>query len=142
MDMPQRRFSQGDIIFKEGDLGDTAYLVATGAVGIFRSVDGEETLLGEVEAGQLFGEMALIGDKPRTATARAAADCLCFEVPHKVFESELSDSSALMRSLVHNLIGHIRSLMDKLGEDEEEDEVPAAIYHIPEDFKTYRQQKS
>jgi CRP-like cAMP-binding protein len=69
---------------------------------------------GNLEAGQLFGEMALIGDKPRTATAKAASDCLCFELPHKVFESELTDSSAPMRSLVHNLIGHIRSLMDKL----------------------------
>ncbi len=139
--MPQKQFSQGEIIFKEGDLGDTAYLVASGADGIYSLVDGEETLLGEVEAGQLFGEMALIGDKPRTATARAAADCLCFEVPHRVFESELTDSSALMRSLVHNLIGHIRSLMDKLDEDEEEDEVPAVIYHVPDDYKTYRPQQ-
>lgn len=137
MDMQQKQIAAGETIFTEGESGDLAYLIATGTVGIFRTVDGEESLLGELEAGQLFGEMALISDKPRTATAKAQTDVVCFEVPNLVFETELNGSSALMRSLVHNLIGHTRSLMDRLDQGEEEDEVPKAIFHYPDDHKTY-----
>ena len=85
----------------------------------------------------MFGEMALISDKPRSATAIAAKDSICVLVPQVVFDSELQGSSALMRSLVINLIGHIRSLMGQLEAAKKVDEELDVIFHYPSDHKTY-----
>ncbi len=58
--MDQRKFAAGDILFSEGDAGDSAFLVVQGAVQILRG----DTVLGEIEAGQILGEMALINKQP------------------------------------------------------------------------------
>ncbi len=84
MDMQQKQIAAGETIFTEGESGDRAYLIATGTVGIFRTVDGEESLLGELEAGQLFGAMALYSNKTRTAPANAQTDVGCFEMANVV----------------------------------------------------------
>jgi len=69
--------------------------------------DGETVVLGENKAGSLFGEMALISDLPRSATAMVKEQCVVYLVPRTVFETELGGTSALMRSLVLKLINHV-----------------------------------
>ncbi len=137
MDMEQKTFSAGEVVFNEGDAGDSAFLVASGAIEISRLSDGKKEVLGTIKQGQMFGEMALISDKPRSATATAAQDSICVLVPQIVFDSELQGSSALMRSLVINLIAHIRSLMGQLEDAKKVDVEPDVIFHYPSDHKTY-----
>ena len=134
MDMEQKSYSGGEIIFSEGDDGDSAFLVASGAVEISMMSEKGKEVLGTIKQGQMFGEMALISDKPRSATAAAASDTIYILVPQIVFDSELKGSSALMQSLVINLIGHIRSLMGQLDDARK---VPDVIFHRPTDHKTY-----
>ena len=137
MDMEQKTFSAGEVVFSEGDGGDSAFLVASGAVEISRMSESGKEVLGTIKQGQMFGEMALISDKPRSATATAATDTVCVLVPQVVFDSELQGSSALMQSLVINLIAHIRSLMHQLEEAKKADVEPDVIFHYPSDHKTY-----
>ena len=72
----KRDFSAGEVIFKEGDVGDSFYVVLAGKVRISKEVEeaGEEalTILGK---GSYFGEMALIDEFPRSASAIAHTDC-------------------------------------------------------------------
>ena len=64
----------GDFVFKEGEEGNQAYVVQEGTIDIVRkNSEGEDIVLGTVEKGAIFGEMALIDDQPRMATARAAS---------------------------------------------------------------------
>ena len=72
--MDQKKFAAGEILFSEGDAGDTAFLVAQGAVQVTREINGKETVLGEIGPGQILGEMALINNQPRMATAKAKED--------------------------------------------------------------------
>jgi len=137
MDMEQKTYSDEDVIFSEGEAGNSAFLVASGAVEISRQSDSGKEVLGTINAGQMFGEMALISDKPRSATATTSGETICVLVPQKVFDSELQGSSALMRSLVINLIAHIRSLMGQLDDARKTDEEPDVIFHYPTDHKTY-----
>jgi anion transporter len=67
---------RGTDLFRQGDPGDAVYLVARGSLGAFVSSGGgaPERRVNTIEAGNLFGEMALLGDQPRTATIRADAD--------------------------------------------------------------------
>lgn len=70
----KRRAATGDVLCREGDLGDEMYVVLSGAVTLHKAVGDGETELGRLESGAYFGEMALIGETPRSATIRAATD--------------------------------------------------------------------
>ena len=65
----------GEMVFSQGDLGDGLYVVASGSISIFQQEKDETHLkLTEIRAGAFFGEMALLDDSPRTASAVAAED--------------------------------------------------------------------
>lgn len=64
----------GEVIFREEDLGDEMYLVRTGRVSVHHDVGGERVLLQNLDAGGYFGDMAIIDDLPRSATATAEVD--------------------------------------------------------------------
>ena len=79
--MATKTFSKGEIIFKEGDNGDSFFDVLKGKVGIYINYgkDGEQKIA-EVETGKILGEMALIDAFPRSATAVALEDVEAEEV--------------------------------------------------------------
>jgi CRP/FNR family transcriptional regulator, cyclic AMP receptor protein len=67
-----RRWERGHVIFREGDQGDTCYLLRTGAVVLTREhQDGRMVALAELRAGALFGELAMFRGETRSATAEA-----------------------------------------------------------------------
>src|SRR5215217_8565516 len=67
-----RRWDRGEVIFREGDSGDTCYLLRTGAVMLTREhQDGRMVALAELRAGSLFGELAMFRGETRSATAEA-----------------------------------------------------------------------
>ena len=136
--MAQKQFAAGECIFEQNAAGDTEFLLASGVIEKSRDIDGKDTVPGEIEAGQISGEMALISDKPRTATARAKQDSVCFLVPHEAFESELNGSSALLKSLAANLIHHIWYLMEQLDAANAYTAEPDVVFHQPENFNSYK----
>ena len=66
------RFKAGDVLFSEGEPGDCLHLVRTGSLTISRLLGGKDVVLSYVAAGNYVGEMALMGESQRSATARAA----------------------------------------------------------------------
>lgn len=68
-----KRYKAGDVLFQQGDKADGLYLIRRGAVIISQVTGGKEDVLSYVITGNYFGEMALISDKPRSKTARAAS---------------------------------------------------------------------
>jgi CRP/FNR family cyclic AMP-dependent transcriptional regulator len=68
------RYADGEVIFRQGQLGDRMYVVLSGAVSIYREDRGAETLLANVGFGEMFGELALFDFHPRSASARAIGD--------------------------------------------------------------------
>jgi len=66
------RFKAGDVVFNEGEIGDCLHMIRRGSLTISRNIGGKEVVLSYVAAGNYVGEMALLGDSRRSATARAA----------------------------------------------------------------------
>ena len=65
-------FDAGEIVFRQGDVGDKLYVIQSGEAGVFRAVaDGEPTQVAVHKAGAYFGEMALLSNAPRNATVKA-----------------------------------------------------------------------
>ena len=68
------RISEGEEIFAEGDPGDRAYVIQEGQIEILKQSSGRDVLLVVRETGEVIGEMALLEEAPRMATARARSD--------------------------------------------------------------------
>ena len=66
-----RSFTAGQTIFKEGEPGDELFVVLERMV----SITVQEREVNRIEAGNIFGEMTLVDDRPRSATAKAFTDC-------------------------------------------------------------------
>ena len=95
-------FETDETVFNEGDEGDSLYLVGSGSVRISkRGRAGEQETLGTIEAGDFFGEMALLDGQPRSAMAVAAEPTLLAGVDDEVFQHllELAPSRLHMNFL-------------------------------------------
>ena len=69
--LPRKVFPPGEVIIREGDDGDAAYMILSGRCRAHRAVDDTQETLGFMTAGDVFGEMALLLDEPRAATVEA-----------------------------------------------------------------------
>ena len=73
--MSRSRMERGDVLFHEGDRGDTLYVIAEGKIKLGRtSPDGRENLVAILGPGEMFGELSLFDPGPRTMTATAIAE--------------------------------------------------------------------
>jgi CRP-like cAMP-binding protein len=79
--VPTRSFKQGEVIFKQGDSATELYVIQSGRVGI----QFGNRLLDTLEEHNIFGEMALIDNSPRSATAVASTDVVLVPVSEKQF---------------------------------------------------------
>jgi CRP-like cAMP-binding protein len=95
----ERRYVKGEIIFDEGEEGQTVYVVISGRVLICRQGEPETGKITEIESGVVFGELALLDDAPRAAQARAAEDCVLASLARGDFES-LLDTHAVVASKI------------------------------------------
>jgi EAL domain-containing protein (putative c-di-GMP-specific phosphodiesterase class I) len=87
----------GAVLFREGDPGDTAYLVKGGLIEVCRTRDGQEAVVGTIGPGELFGEMAALDRRPRTATARAAADTDLVVITAEQMQRRIADTDPVLR---------------------------------------------
>lgn len=85
-----RVYAPGDVIFREGDPGDEAFMITAGAVKISLQSGDDEMELATLRRGQIFGEMALIDDQPRMATATAMEETAVSVVPQEAFKKRLA----------------------------------------------------
>jgi CRP-like cAMP-binding protein len=77
-----RRFGGGEVVFREGDQGDSLFVLARGAVEV---VAGKERVLAVLEAPAAFGEMSLIDREVRSATVRAKGECVALQLTAENF---------------------------------------------------------
>src|SRR5207247_953055 len=88
-----RAFKAGQLILREGAGGGTAYVVVKGTCEAFRTVGGKREVLGKIGAGEAFGELAILSERPRTASVVAVSDVVVKEITAEALERELSGSS-------------------------------------------------
>ena len=109
----------GTKIFQHGDAGDKLYLILQGRVRISREVPGMgEEALAVLGPGEVFGEMALLDESPRSADARVHERCRLLAIPKDGFDDLLFLHKDLayevLWSIVRMLVGRLRETTDKL----------------------------
>jgi CRP-like cAMP-binding protein len=95
----ERRYLEGEIIFDAGEHGQALYVIVAGRVVICRQGQPDTGRIAELDAGVVFGELALLDNAPRAAQARAAEDCVLASLSRTDFES-LLDTHAVAASKI------------------------------------------
>ena len=115
----ETQFKKGTKIFRHGDPGDRLYLILEGKVRISREVPGMgEEALAVLGPGQVFGEMALLDESPRSADANVHEKCTVLSIARDAFDDLLFLNKELayevLWSIVRMLLGRLRETNDKL----------------------------
>ena len=94
----RRMFKAGDIILKQGEKGDCAYIIEDGQVeiSICRS-DGNTQIISTRGPGTIIGEMAIVDEAPRVATVKALKDCKMLEITREDFAQRLKTSDPVIQ---------------------------------------------
>src|SRR5678815_5656592 len=112
--MTARQFKKGEILFHQGDASDRVMLVKTGEVEVMREVEGATVLLGHVHEGEWLGEISVIENRNRGATARAVTDCEVVTLTAQKFLEWVSSDSVMARDLIRLLSARLREFVETL----------------------------
>lgn len=93
-------FRAGELIVREGDIGDMLYVIEKGVCDASKTFDGKEVVVAQLKKGAFFGELAVMYDMPRTATVRAATDVVAVSLSREdIFSTVSPDKIARMRDI-------------------------------------------
>ena len=107
----RREVSSGELLFEEGDPGNEAYLISDGKVDIYRVRDGKEEVIATLGRGEIIGEMSLIDDRPRAASARTRAGTSLIVISQTDLKNRMANletSDRLLKMLVDTLVRRLR----------------------------------
>jgi CRP-like cAMP-binding protein len=106
-------FSAGQIIFRRGDPPNYAYLVTSGAIEIVVENSGREEVIDTAGPGDVFGEMSLVENLPRSATARATEPTTCAAFSMNDVQGRLANADVFTVGLLRLLIKRLRRATDR-----------------------------
>lgn len=99
----------GEVLFNEGDMGKSAYIVKTGEMKATKKMNEHDVIIGKVQSGEFVGEMAHINQEPRFATVTAVKDCELIEIPFGTLDVVLFTKPAWAKALVMTLSKRLRN---------------------------------
>jgi CRP-like cAMP-binding protein len=115
--MIRHRYRKDEVIFHEGDPGDSLHVVVEGRVKITReSAEGEEAIVVVLQAGDSFGELVLLDGAPRSATATAMEATETMTMARSTFVELVEGGSPFRTQLLTGIARRIRRLTDQLAE--------------------------
>jgi CRP/FNR family transcriptional regulator, cyclic AMP receptor protein len=95
----QIAFSAGEDVFKEGDMGDSFYVIISGQVVICKRRSGKFIELARLGVGDCIGEMALVGGNVRTATVRAIGDVVAMRFDRETVDAHAESAHMIYRNM-------------------------------------------
>lgn len=115
MDNLGKVYPDGELIVRQGEVGDCMYVIQDGTVEVIAEHDGEEIRLRELGRNDFFGEMAIFENEIRTATVRAVGDARVLTIDKKNFLSGIHEDPSLAYRIVETMSHRIRDLTDRLN---------------------------
>ncbi|MBI3928871.1 MAG: peptidase domain-containing ABC transporter [Armatimonadetes bacterium] len=125
----ERSYAKDEFVFREGDQGDSFYIVRSGRVEILRERNGQSARLRELREGDFFGELALLYGDARTASVRCLEDTETFRLDRKDFD-QLVEQAPEVKQQILEAVSHYHleeSLRQKWGLREDRPVEPPRI---------------
>ena len=100
-------YSQDEILFSQGDVGDSAYIIIDGEADIVVNTPGGQLVIATLKQNEIVGEIAILCDVPRTATVRAKTELTTLRITKELFFNLTIEfpqiAVEIMRELAHRL---------------------------------------
>ncbi len=111
----KKTFKKGEVLIREGEKGDCAYIIDSGNVEILVHREGQLLQIGTRGAGSIIGEMAMVDDKPRTATIRALDDCSVIEISRDDFTRRVDSADPVIKMVMRVIMARYRDMIARTG---------------------------
>ncbi|MBN2509914.1 MAG: Crp/Fnr family transcriptional regulator [Spirochaetales bacterium] len=105
---------EGKVIFKEGDIGDTMYIIKDGSVRISKNISGKEHILAVLGKGDFFGEMAIVNRVTRTATATAGSSVQLLAFNRQGFLSMVEKNAGIALNIIDKLCRRLQQANNQI----------------------------
>jgi CRP-like cAMP-binding protein len=103
-----RQYEAGEVIFREKDTGETAYVIERGRVEVLKTLEGKDLHIAYIGPGEPFGEMSMIDEKPRSATVVAVEPTVVRELHRDQFLETVQTQPKIAISLLKILFERLR----------------------------------
>jgi CRP-like cAMP-binding protein len=108
-------YQNGEVIVRQGEIGDCLYVIQEGQVEVLLEKDGEETRLRVAGKGEILGEMAVFERVTRSATVSALGEVRVLTVDKKNFLRRIQEDPSLAFRLVQMMSRRVRELSDEVA---------------------------
>ena len=112
---PSRWFKTGDYVFREGEHANRAYLIKSGVVGVLKKIGNGEETIATHRKGAIFGEMALIDNKPRSASVMCKEPTELVIIDRNDLEKRFGKTDPVVLRLITTLTQRLRDQSDDLA---------------------------
>jgi CRP-like cAMP-binding protein len=107
-------FPPGTSLFREGERGKEMFVIQSGKVKITKEVRGEEQTLAVIGAGEFFGEMAILNNKPRSASASVVEESKMLVIDPKTFEAMIRGNTEIAIRMIKKLAQRLQETDDQI----------------------------
>lgn len=104
----------GDILYREGDPNDCAYIIESGEIIIYRELDGEKIYCERRRAGSIVGELSILADRPRAVTVEAVTDCRIFQIPAEQILQRYESLDPVLRASIDTSINFSATFCERM----------------------------
>ncbi|MDX1486883.1 MAG: cyclic nucleotide-binding domain-containing protein [Acidiferrobacterales bacterium] len=105
-----KTYRPGEIIVKQGEIGDCMYVIQDGAVDVLKEENGVQTVVDSMHTGDIFGEMAIIDHTVRSSTVRASTPVRILTIDKKTFIRRVQEDPSLALSVLKVMSQRVRNL--------------------------------
>jgi len=109
-------YRDGEIIVREGEVGDCMYVIQAGQAEVLAEKAGREVRLRVMGEGDIFGEMALVDREPRSATVRALGEVRVLTLDKRTFMRRVHEDPSLAFRVLQTMAHRIRTLTAELAQ--------------------------
>lgn len=113
MPLPTKYFDAGSYVFREGEAPGPVYLIKSGCVELIKRRGRKEVVLERLGKDCVFGEMSLIDNSPRSASAFVWEEAECFVLDRRGFEERLKKLDPFMRAIFRILVTRLRETTEQ-----------------------------
>lgn len=113
----EEKYEKESVVFKEGDKGDSLYIVKSGKINLTKKDgSGKDSTLASLGEGAVIGDMSLVDDQPRSATAVTERDTNCIVITKEDFTALIADNPEIMQAILRMTTERLRTTNSHLKE--------------------------
>jgi len=109
-----KEYADAEIICRQGEPGDCMFVVQAGRAEVLREEDGKSVVVGQLKAGDVFGEMAIFDKQPRSATVQAKGEARVLTLDKRAFLRRVHEDPSLAFQILQRMSLSIRRLNEEL----------------------------